>query len=76
MKKNFLSILLLGASMLAFGQSDQVLMTINGKNIMASEFLYIYEKNNHETSNKKKSMEEYLDLFINFKKYFNISLPP
>ena len=67
MKKNFLSILLLGASMLAFGQSDQVLMTINGKNIMASEFLYIYEKNNHETSLEKKSMEEYLDLFINFK---------
>jgi peptidyl-prolyl cis-trans isomerase SurA len=29
--------------------------------------LYIYEKNNQETSLEKKSMEEYLELFINFK---------
>ena len=67
MKKTFLSIILLGASVLGFAQADQVLMTINGEPIMASEFLYIYEKNNQETSLEKKSMEEYLDLFINFK---------
>ena len=67
MKKTFLSIILLGASLLSFGQDDQVLMTIDGNPVMASEFLYIYEKNNQETSLEKKSMEEYLDLFINFK---------
>ena len=67
MKKTFLSIVLMGASLLGFAQEDRVLMTINGEPIMASEFLYIYEKNNQETSLEKKSMEEYLDLFINFK---------
>ena len=67
MKKTFLSILLLGASMFMFGQADQVLMTINDQPIMASEFLYIYEKNNQESSLDKKTMDEYLDLFINFK---------
>ena len=76
MKKTLLSIVLLGASMLSFSQNettlaaniqDQVLMTINGEPIMASEFLYIYEKNNQETSLEKKTMQEYLDLFINFK---------
>ena len=67
MKKTFLSIVLMGASLLGFAQEDKVLMTINGEPIMASEFLYIYEKNNQETSLEKKSMEEYLDLFTNFK---------
>lgn len=67
MKKTFLSIILVGASLLGFAQEDKVLMTINGEPIMASEFLYIYEKNNQETSLEKKSMQEYLDLFINFK---------
>ena len=76
MKKTLLSIVLLGASMLSFSQNettlaansqDQVLMTINGEPIMASEFLYIYEKNNQESSLEKKTMQEYLDLFINFK---------
>lgn len=67
MKKTFLSIILIGASLLGFAQEDKVLMTINGEPITASEFLYIYEKNNQETSLEKKSMQEYLDLFINFK---------
>ena len=67
MKKTFLSIVLLGASMLGFAQADQVLMTINGEPVMVSEFVYIYEKNNQETSLERKTMEEYLDLFVNFK---------
>jgi peptidyl-prolyl cis-trans isomerase SurA len=60
---------LLGASLLSFGKAteDKVLMTINGKPIMLSEFLYIYEKNNQESSLDKKTMEEYLELFVNFK---------
>ena len=67
MRKTILSIMLAGASLLGFAQEDKVLMTINGEDIMASEFLYIYEKNNQETSLEKKTMDEYLDLFINFK---------
>lgn len=67
MKKTILSIVLASASLLGIAQEDKVLMTINGEDIMASEFLYIYEKNNQETSLEKKTMDEYLDLFINFK---------
>ena len=67
MKKVFLSIILLAGAMMGFAQEDKVLMTINGEQIMASEFLYIYEKNNQESSIEKKSMREYLDLFVNFK---------
>lgn len=67
MKKSILSILLLGASVLGFAQEDPVLMTINGEPVMLSEFMYIYEKNNQESSLEKKTMEEYLELFINFK---------
>ena len=67
MKKLLLSALVMCVSMLALAQEDQVLMTIAGKPIMVSEFMYIYQKNNQETSLEKKTMEEYLDLFINFK---------
>lgn len=67
MKKVLLSIILLAGVMMGFAQEDKVLMTINGEPVMLSEFMYIYEKNNQETSLEKKSMEEYLDLFINFK---------
>ena len=67
MKKVILSIILLAGAVMGFAQEDKVLMTINGEPVMLSEFLYIYEKNNQETSLEKKSKEEYLDLFINFK---------
>ena len=68
MKKSILSIVLLAASVLGWAQAeDQVLMTINGEPVMLSEFVYIYEKNNQETSLEKKSVREYLELFVNFK---------
>jgi len=51
-----------------FAQStDPVLMTINGKPILKSEFEYIYNKNNTNNSLDKKTLEEYVDLFVNFK---------
>ena len=67
MKKFLFGALILCASMCSFAQEDQVLMTIAGKPIMVSEFKYIYEKNNQESSIEKKTMQEYLDLFVNFK---------
>jgi peptidyl-prolyl cis-trans isomerase SurA len=47
---------------------EETLMTINDKSITEGEFTRIFEKNNN-TGNvvDKKSVEEYLDLFINFK---------
>lgn len=66
MKKTvFTSVVLMIA--LATHAQDKVLMTINGKPVMASEFMYIYEKNNQESTIDPKSIDEYLDLFINFK---------
>lgn len=47
--------------------SDPVLMKINGKPVLKSEFEYIYNKNNSNNSLDKKTLEEYVDLFINFK---------
>ena len=41
-------------------------MTINGKNIHRSEFEYSYNKNNAEGVIDKKSVDEYVDLFINY----------
>ena len=67
MKQTFLTVLALGLGVSAFGQEDQVLMTVNGQPVMASEFEYIYEKNNQESSLDQKSVDEYLDLFVNFK---------
>ena len=69
MKKTILLslILLIGAVFGHAQDNDKVLMTINGEPIMLSEFMYIYEKNNQESSLEKKTMEEYLDLFVNFK---------
>ena len=47
--------------------SDPVLMTINNKPVLKSEFEYIYNKNNTNNSLDKKTLDEYVDLFVNFK---------
>ena len=48
--------------------NDEVLMTIAGKQVYVGEFLNIYQKNNVKgEAIDKKSLDEYLDLFINFK---------
>ena len=46
---------------------DPVLMTVNGKDITRSEFEYSYNKNNSEGVIDKKTLEEYVPLFVNFK---------
>ena len=54
--------------MSAFSQKDPVLMKIGDEDVHLSEFTYIYEKNNGEEANyAKASVEEYLNLFTNFK---------
>ncbi|MHB9056678.1 MAG: peptidylprolyl isomerase, partial [Paludibacteraceae bacterium] len=57
----------LTATLLTAQQSDPALMKINGKNIPLSEFEYIYNKNNSNNVVDKKSLDEYVDLFVNFK---------
>lgn len=52
-----------------FAQSnDPTLLTIDGKAVTKSEFEAVYKKNNgKDMSAEKKSVNDYLDLFINFK---------
>lgn len=51
----------------ALAQTDPTIMTINGKPVSRSEFEYSYNKNNSETVVDKKSVADYVDLFINYK---------
>ena len=46
---------------------DPVIMTVNGQPVSRSEFEYSYNKNNSEGVIDKKSVDEYVDLFINYK---------
>lgn len=47
--------------------NDPVLMKIAGKDVTKSEFEYIWNKNNSNTTTDMKSLNDYVDLFINFK---------
>jgi peptidyl-prolyl cis-trans isomerase SurA len=61
------SIALLFLGITATLAKDPVLMKINGKPVLKSEFEYIYNKNNSNNSLDKKTLDEYVDLFVNFK---------
>jgi len=61
-----LAFLALSGSLLAQA-ADPVLMTLNGNPVKRSEFEYIYNKNNSNNSLDKKTLDEYVDLFVNFK---------
>ena len=48
--------------------TDPVLMTVNGKNITRGEFEYSFNKNsNVEGAVEKKTVDEYVDMFVNYK---------
>lgn len=63
-------LLLLQAPLALFAQqSNEILLTIDGTPITKDEFVRLYQKNNQnlQDDSLKKSPEEYLDLFINYK---------
>ncbi len=49
------------------GQEDDILLTIGDREITRGEFERIYQKNNSSAVYDNKSVEDYLELFINFK---------
>ena len=51
----------------AGAQDQRQLMSIGEEKINVEEFLAIYNKNNTNNVVDKKTMEEYVDLFVNFK---------
>ena len=69
MKKIFLLILCIVNCALCINlkAQNEVLMTINGEPITKSEFEYIYNKNNSDNAIDKKTLDEYVELFVNFK---------
>ena len=48
-------------------QDNRVLMNIGGDDVTVDEFLGIYNKNNTNNVVDKKTMNEYVELFVNFK---------
>ena len=68
MKTCVLAFVLLLSSVFSFAQEqDPVVMNINGKDVRKSEFDYIYNKSNTDNAIDKKTLEEYIELFKNFK---------
>ncbi|GAB6983154.1 peptidylprolyl isomerase [Prevotella dentasini] len=64
--KALLAVALLSSTM-AYAQNDPTIMTINGQPVSRSEFEYSYNKNNAEGVIDKKGVDEYVDLFVNYK---------
>lgn len=65
--KSLLVALLVAATTASAQTADPTIMTTNGKAVPRSEFEYSYNKNNSETVVDKKSVDEYIDLFVNYK---------
>ena len=60
--------LMLGAvSAWAQTEDDPVIMKINGKDVLRSEFEYSFGKNNSDGVIDKKTVKEYVPLFVDFK---------
>lgn len=69
MNRNTILAVLMGCPLLAAAQTqdDPVVMSINGQPVLRSEFEYSYNKNNSEGVIDKKTVKEYVDLFVNYK---------
>ena len=73
MSMNKLRFLIIGLIAIFSGallaQNNQVLISVADEDITVDEFMYVYNKNNTQGEEKtdRKSLEEYLDLYINFK---------
>lgn len=67
MKKIFASFALVVTALVASAQEDPIVMRIGGVPVTRSEFEYNYNKNNSEGVIDKKNIEEYAELFVNYK---------
>ena len=65
--KSLLAAMLIVASSAGAQTADPVVMTLNGNPVLRSEFEYSYNKNNSETVVDKKSVADYVPLFVNYK---------
>lgn len=55
-------------SIMSFAQNPQdVILTVGNENVTLEDFESIYRKNNRDSIVTKESLDEYIELFINFK---------
>jgi len=67
-KKIFFALFIVSIATSAQTKKEKVLLTIDGKPVYTSEFLRVYNKNRDIVSEEnKKNIDEYLDLFVNYK---------
>ena len=57
----------LAAQTLSAQADDPIVMTVNGVDVTRSEFEYSYNKNNTDLVIDKASLDEYVELFVNYK---------
>jgi peptidyl-prolyl cis-trans isomerase SurA len=67
MKRKLFSMLLLAVTAAHAQKYDPIIMTVAGVDVPRSEFEYSYNKNNTDGVIDKKTIEEYVDLFVNYK---------
>jgi len=67
MRKLLFLLFLAAVETLSAQVSDPVIMTIAGQPVLRSEFEYSYNKNNSEGVIDKKTVAEYVPLFVNYK---------
>ena len=67
MKRKLFSMLLLAVTAAHAQKYDPIIMTVAGLDVPRSEFEYSYNKNNTDGVIDKKTIEEYVDLFVNYK---------
>jgi peptidyl-prolyl cis-trans isomerase SurA len=61
-------LMVLGLVRLSAQKADPVLFSVDGRPVKASEFSYIYSKNNRDDADfSEQSLREYLDLYTKFK---------
>lgn len=63
----FFVVSLFASSLSLYAQEDPEIMKINGKSISKSEFEYFYSKNFTGVESTNETLQEYAELFINYK---------
>ena len=48
-------------------ENDPVIMKINGKEVLASDFSYIYDKYHMDGQKEKTSVQDYVPMYVNFR---------
>jgi len=67
MKVIQLTLLLTFTALFVDAQKDKVILSINGDDIYKSEFEYVFKKNNNDDNITEQDLDEYMELFVNYK---------